>query len=79
MDIQGPRRFGYFATRYIKGYDVETVTAQAVALVEEELEATGALLNSAGDPPSVLVSNIEEVGIFNRNKGSGEGFTFYPE
>jgi hypothetical protein len=79
MDIQGRRRFGYFATRYVEGDDVESAAACALELIKMELNSNGALLNDIDDPPHARISGVEKMGFFKRFDDSGKGFTFFPE
>jgi hypothetical protein len=79
MDIQGARRFGYFATRYVSGNDAEFAAAYALELIKAELIATGVLLNGIDDPPLAKVSEVEKMGFLKHSDVSGKGFTFFPE
>jgi hypothetical protein len=79
MDVNGIRRFGYFTTRYVRKNDRDDASAFALALVLNELNSTGALLNDVTDPPVATVSEITQVDSFSGLDTPGRGFTFFPE
>ena len=79
MEIQGVRRFGFFATRYVEGNDVDAAANCALALIRAELAATGAILNNEDDPPTAKITGMEKIGFFERPDALAKGFTFFPE
>jgi hypothetical protein len=79
MEMRGIERLGYFTTRYVEGIDEEEASQRALDLVSNELYSTGALLNKRGDPPRMVVSNIDQINSFRGKAAPGRGFTFFPE
>jgi hypothetical protein len=79
MELNARTRLGFFTTRYVKAKDMDEAAEQSLEIVRKELGLTGALLNTEDDPPTLTVSEINEVGYFSNVRGPGRGFTFFSE
>lgn len=79
IQIQWMQRFGCFTTRFVEAEAADEAAKRALALVWEELDSTGTLLNEADDPPVIKVAEIERIRSFKDTLVPGRGFTFFPE
>ena len=72
---EGPRRLGFYATRFVKARSPDRAEEIAVDLVRDDPTLGEAVLNPRDDPPMISATEIQEVGELQR----ATGFTFYPE
>jgi len=77
LEVEGrPKRMGFFTVRFVQGQDKAEAEQIAVAALASEGKLT--LLNGHGDPPRVLVHEIQEVEELDVPAVT-RGFVFYPD
>lgn len=72
-----PTSVGFFATRIVKGADINSAQNIAIKLVEDELARIS--LNRQGNLPLLCVSEIHEIGVFEFMFKKPKGFTWFKE
>jgi hypothetical protein len=78
VDSQKVERLGFYTTRWVQAASPDEAGFVACQLVLAELECT--TKNPPEQPIGVTVERLAEVSWFEAaRKGSGRGFTFYPD
>jgi hypothetical protein len=80
LELEGERRrFGFYATRFVRASGPEEAEAKAVELVRDDEQFRGNVLNETDDPPMLYVEEVERLGPLRGLGGANAGFTFYRE
>jgi hypothetical protein len=80
LELEGERRrFGFYATRFVRAASRQEAEAKAVELVRSDEQLITGVLNEADDPPMLYVEEAEKLGPLRGLAGANAGFTFYRE
>jgi len=78
FDDEGrPTRFGFSVARNIRAGSVAEAERIAIRNVHDDESLSGSLLNSADDPPRVIVTHVFEVDAFDTAPDHDLGYIFY--
>ena len=79
---EGPKRMGWFTTRWVEAADREEAAKVAVEALRSEpkmVERFGILRNDPADPPVIVADEIEEVPSFDEADARQPGLAMYDD
>jgi len=81
LNLDGePKKFGFYATRFVKAEDPQEAEKIAVILTHQNPNLRKTVLNETDDRPKINLEEIKEVSFLKFfAKKSTTDFTFYPE
>jgi len=71
---QGPRRVGFYTTRYVEARDEEQAEQEAVRLIREDEHLRALMLNGPDDSPMLYAERIEQADSLE----DARGYTYFP-
>ena len=71
---EGPRRMGFYTTRYVEARSEADAEHAAVGLVRDDEDLPAVMLNEPDDSPMLYVEKIERVDTL----ADARGFTYFP-